>query len=304
MNAKSIICTGSESRFLPICLCLLRSIRDQQQTDIDIGVLDLGLQPEESAQLSPFGPTIVKPGWDIDFERPAAGSGSITTGNKQIGEGFKAMVSRPFLREHFPGYETYIWIDADAWVQNWWAIEWLIEGARRGDLNIAPEMDRSYKHSFNFREYVRWTFEQHATLFGEKSAKRVAYNPTLNCGVFSMPANHPAWSLWADAMRTALSRKVDFFVDQLALNHVVYSTEPPRCLLPSQFNWLANMAMPAFDPVTRDFVEPAIPHRPIGILHLSGNTKSAPREVRVIGHEKPWKTWLVYDQKRKENGIS
>ena len=297
MNVKTIICTAAESRFFPISLCLLHSIRDQQQADIDIGYLDLGLSASNREALSEFGAQIEVPGWDIDFTPPDGDP-------SKLGNGFKAMVSRPFLRDHFPGYDVYIWIDADAWVQHWWAIDWLIEGARRGDLNIAPEMDRAYKHSFDIKSYVRWTHDQQEQFFGDEVAKKVGYNPVLNCGVFSMPAAHPLWDLWAERLREALQRHVGFYADQMSLNYAVYASDHPRCFLPSQFNWLASMALPAFDPAAGDFVEPAIPHRSLGILHLSGKTKSKPQCIDIVGGSEKLTTWLLYDPQRKKTGIS
>ncbi|WP_323797425.1 hypothetical protein [Nisaea sp.] len=297
MSVKTIICTAGEDRFFPISQCLLRSVRDQQQGDIDIGYLNLGLSAGNLEKLSEYGASVVTPGWDIDFVPP---DGDPT----KVGDGFKAMTSRPFLRDHFPGYDVYIWIDADAWVQNWWAIDWLIEGARRGDLNIAPEMDRAYEHCFDFKAYVRWTVDQQAQFFGHDVAKRVGYNPVLNCGVFSMPSAHPLWDLWAEKLRDALQRHVGFFADQMSLNHVVYAGDHPRCFLPSQFNWLASMALPAFDPGISQFVEPGIPHRPLGILHLSGKTKSKPQSIDVLGRSEQVKTWLLYDPQRNGTGVS
>ncbi|WP_420404032.1 hypothetical protein [Nisaea sp.] len=293
MSARTIICTASDDRFFRVSLSLLRSIRDQQSADIDIGYLDLGLSGDNRASLSKFAPEVAEPGWDIDFSPPAGDRSSMSPG-------YKAMVSRPFLRDHFPGYETYIWIDADAWIQHWWAIEWLEKGARQGRLSIVPEMDRAYAHCFDIKSYVRWTVEQQTGYFGVEQAKRVGYNPVLNCGVFSMPAAHPVWGRWAEAMRAALSHKVGFFADQMSLNYVVYTTDHPRCFLPSTFNWLANMALPAFDPGTGSFVEPGIPYHPIGILHLAGDTKLDNQRVAIVGRDETMESRLFYDSRRRD----
>lgn len=293
MSAKTIICTASNDRFFQVSLSLLRSIRDQQSADIEIGYLDLGLSVENRATLAKFAPEVAAPGWDIDFSPPG---GDCST----LGSGFKAMVSRPFLRDHFPGYETYIWIDADAWIQHWWAIEWLEKSARQGRISIVPEMDPAYAHCFDIKSYVRWTVEQQTGYFGADEAKRVGYNPVLNCGVFSMPAAHPVWGDWAQAMRTALGRKVGFYADQMSLNFAVYTTDHPRCFLPSTFNWLANMALPAFDPEAGEFVEPDIPHRPIGILHLTGDTKLASQRIAIVGRGEEMETRLFYDSRRRD----
>jgi lipopolysaccharide biosynthesis glycosyltransferase len=34
-------------------------------------------------------------------------------------EWLKSQVSRAFLPKYFPNYEKYLWIDCDAWVNDW-----------------------------------------------------------------------------------------------------------------------------------------------------------------------------------------
>ena len=38
-------------------------------------------------------------------------------------EWLKSQVSRAFLPKYFPKYEKYLWIDCDAWVNNWESVE-------------------------------------------------------------------------------------------------------------------------------------------------------------------------------------
>ena len=38
-------------------------------------------------------------------------------------EWLKSQVSRAFLPKYFPNYEKYLWIDCDAWVNNWDSVE-------------------------------------------------------------------------------------------------------------------------------------------------------------------------------------
>ena len=54
------------------------------------------------------------------------------------GGAFKAQFARPFLPRHFPGYETYLWIDADAWLQDWRAVELYVAAACGDRLAITP----------------------------------------------------------------------------------------------------------------------------------------------------------------------
>jgi len=54
------------------------------------------------------------------------------------------MTARPYLPKHFPGHAVYLWIDADAWVQDDTVLDIFVSGARRGMLAVVPEVDRGY----------------------------------------------------------------------------------------------------------------------------------------------------------------
>ena len=60
--------------------------------------------------------------------------------------------------------------------------------------------------------------------------------------------------------------------DQVALNYAIY-----RCglfdrteLLPAWCNWTCHFGFPAWDSAALQYVEPNLPHTPIGIVHLTG----------------------------------
>ena len=51
---------------------------------------------------------------------------------------------RAFLPKYFPNYKKYLWIDADAWVNSWDAIELYFKGCENEKLSIATSADRAY----------------------------------------------------------------------------------------------------------------------------------------------------------------
>ena len=59
-------------------------------------------------------------------------------------EWLKSQVSRAFLPKYFPNYKKYLWIDADAWVNSWEAIELYFKGCENNKLSIATSADRAY----------------------------------------------------------------------------------------------------------------------------------------------------------------
>ena len=70
---------------------------------------------------------------------------------------------------------------------------------------------------------------------------------------------------WPDAQRTRF-----FFIEQIALNYVIFAEGLPVNLLPAYCNWMPGDAAPAFDPARGLFVEPYAPYEPIGVMHLAG----------------------------------
>ena len=73
--------------------------------------------------------------------------------------------------------------------------------------------------------------------------------------------------------------------DQMALNFTVYSGLFDRTeMLPAWCNWTCHFGTPALDPRTDQFVEPYLPHQPIGIVHLTGQKKPL-YNLRTLGDE-------------------
>ena len=60
-------------------------------------------------------------------------------------EWLKSQVSRAFLPKYFPKYHNYIWIDSDAWINDWYAIDLLIQGCKKKDLAITQSIAPGYR---------------------------------------------------------------------------------------------------------------------------------------------------------------
>jgi hypothetical protein len=66
-----------------------------------------------------------------------------------------------------------------------------------------------------------------------------------------------------------------FYIEQTALNYVIFAERLPVNLLPAYCNWIAGDAVPAFDAARRLFVEPYAPHEVIGVMHLAGEQQKS-----------------------------
>jgi len=133
---KVSIVTGCDANYYPLLLELIASIRQfPESKPVDICVIDAGLSRDQVEALARSCARIVSPEW------PAAIPPKRTKGKDYL----KACVCRPFIPEMFPGYDMYVWLDADTWVQRWSAIEMFIEAAKKGDrISLTSSVDRAY----------------------------------------------------------------------------------------------------------------------------------------------------------------
>jgi hypothetical protein len=210
------------------------------------------------------------------------------------------MTARPFLPRYFPGYDIYVWIDADAWVQEWEAIDCLTRAAGWGELAIVPEMDRAYRSSYDRGANRRWMRDSYQCFFGEEAAEKFWHMPVLNTGVFALHRDAPHWKAWAEDFQAALSKSSDLTAEQASLNYMLYTRRLPHHFLPARFNWLVNKAAPKFDLDRNLFTEPFLPHQPLGIVHLSGKAKNKAHMVWTTDGTRQVGTTLRYSAARTQ----
>jgi len=274
VTEKTIAITGGDAAYFHLlreCVASLRATPEGQA--MALGILDCGLTEEQRVWLATQGAIFVTPDWDFDFPARA-----------KLKDGYKALTARPFLPRYFPGFDLYLWIDADCWVQQGDALALFQRAARTGALAVAPEIHRSMRHYRHaWKEFSTVNGAAYEAAFGKETAERLIRYPLINAGVFALPAGAPHWQGWADLLGDALQRSADM-TDQIALNVLVYDHGFPCEPLPSRCNWPVHHATPAWDAERGLFVEPAMPYEPLGILHLTIHTKRLETlDVRELG---------------------
>lgn len=257
---KTVIITAADEAFMPLLRGLLLSLQDLCSPHIRLAVFDLGLSPSSRAWVATQVDEIQIPNWDLPIAHDLMDEKAH----------LRALTCRPFLPLYFPGYQTYIWLDADTWVQNSFAIDWLIDGAAAGALAACPESDRCYRWT---DKADGWRRQRLDAAFGAASLRFLDKLPYVNAGVFALRGDAMHWALWGKHYRMALSNSKGRAVsDQTALNHALWTESLPLNPLPALCNWTIHLGLPSWDKEHRSFVEPFIPRREIGILHLTGDT--------------------------------
>lgn len=267
MTQSPIVITAGNVAFFELAQGCIQSIRDRSEgRDVTLGFLDLGCSDEQRAWLSTHVEFVRTPEWEFEFPN-----------RDKVPSYLCGLLARPFLRRYFPDRDVYVWLDADAWVQDWRAVELLMQGARRRQgLAIVPELDRGFQMQYG--HLPRWweiVEGWYAEAFDRDLAQQLRSFPLLNAGVFALHEKAPHWSVWEMCLREALRRGCTLLTDQMALNLVVYGQGlfPRTELLPAWVNWTCHAGLPAWDAAKSQLVEPYLPHTPIGILHLTGPKK-------------------------------
>jgi len=273
VTEKAIAITGGDAAYFELmrdCIGSLRATAEGRA--LALGVLDCGLTDEQRAWCKAQGATLVTPQWDFDFP-----------GRAKLKDGYKALTARPFLPRYFPGFDLYLWIDGDCWVQQGDALALFLAAARTGALAVAPEIHRSMRHYRHaWTEFSTINGAAYASAFDQATADRLIRYPLINAGVFALRHDAAHWAGWADLLGKTLQRSTDM-TDQITLNVLVYDQGFACEPLPSRCNWPVHHATPAWDAERTLFVEPAMPYEALGILHLTIYTKRlAALDVREV----------------------
>ena len=279
MKSKAIV-TLADSNYFKLLEELIDSINlYEESNDISICVLDAGLTKEQINILKPKVYMIKKAQWDIEVP-----------GYKILNkEWLKSQVSRAFLPKYFPEFEKYLWIDCDAWVNSWFAVDLYFKACDNGKLGITQSIGPGYR----IMSKVKWLLGKvaiiksqnykHAKASGinEDIARKLAFAPHINIGVFSLEKNSKCWGVWQKNLKKTLSKGKIFGSEGLAINISVYHDNVEVEFLPLRCNWITSHLLPKYDDEKNVFVEPFLPNERIGIIHLAAGIWKDNKDMRV-----------------------
>ena len=277
---KNVIVSLADANYFPLLDELVDSIkRFKQSEDVAICVLDAGLKQDQRDSLSKKVDEIKNAEWDIEVP-----------GYKVKGkEWLKSQVSRAFLPKYFPNYEKYLWIDCDAWVNDWSCVELYFKACDDGKLGITQTIGPGYK----ITSKVNWLFGKLALIKSQNfkhavkskisyaDARKLAFAPHINIGVFSLEKDSKGWSTWQNNLEKTLKAGNIFGSEGLAINMSVYIDNLETEFLPLNCNWITSNLLPKYDQKQSTFVEPYLPNYKIGIIHLAAGIWKDGKDMRV-----------------------
>ena len=277
---NNVIVSLADSNYFELLNELIDSIKKfEQSKNVSICILDAGLTEDQKNKLSEKIDEIKIAEWNIEVP-------SYKVSGK---EWLKSQVSRAFLPKYFPGYKKYLWIDCDAWVNDWQSVELYFKACENGKLGITQTMGPGYK----IVSKVKWIFGKLALIksqnfkhainskIGIDKARKLAFAPHINIGVFSLEHDSSCWKIWQDNLAITLKSGKIFGSEGLAINMSVYVDDIETEFLPLNCNWIASNLLPKFDEEKQTFVEPYLPNYKIGIMHLAAGIWKDDKDMRL-----------------------
>ena len=277
---KNVIVSLADSNYFELLNELVDSIKSfEKSKDTAICILDAGLTSQQKIILSKKVDEIKSAEWDIE----------VSAFKVKGKEWLKSQVSRAFLPKYFPNYEKYLWIDCDAWVNDWASVELYFKACENGKLGITQTLGPGYK----IMSKVYWLFGKVAIIksqnfkhaikskIGLSKARKLAFAPHINIGVFSLEKNSYGWESWQKNLEQTLKSGNIFGSEGLAINMSVYIDELETEFLPLNCNWIASNLLPKFNEAENTFVEPYLPNYKIGIMHLAAGIWDGDKDMRL-----------------------
>jgi predicted O-methyltransferase YrrM len=259
MIADLAVVSAADSEFFDLLQGMVRSLRDKPEgRDIPLHIIDVGLSDVQRQWLLTQGARLLlldyPPEWD------------------NAPHFLRAFLPRCRIPDYFPGHDVYLWIDADAWIQSWDAVELYVEGALSTGFAITAESDPAYD-----RDCMRDTHEPTFAMFGSEYLERFRSSGVMNAGVFAGRADAPHWQEWRQVIdaniANADTKWLLFLLDQTALSIVCTRSDLETTILPSTCNWMSHWALPMTSDDGSQLIRPLAPHEKLGIVHQTAHTK-------------------------------
>ena len=277
---KNTIVSLADANYFSLLEELVDSIkRFKESESVAICILDAGLTEEQKEKLLNKVDEVKSAEWDIE----------VPNYKVKGKEWLKSQVSRAFLPKYFPNYEKYLWIDCDAWVNDWSSIELYFKACENGKLGITQTIGPGYR----ITSKVNWLFGKLAIIksqnfkhavkskIGYDKARKLAFAPHINIGVFSLQKESKGWKVWQNNLSKTLKSGNIFGSEGLAINMSVYIDDLETEFLPLYCNWITSNLLPKYDEKENTFVEPFLPNYKIGIMHLAAGIWKDGKDMRI-----------------------
>ena len=287
---KTLLVTGGDKVFDNLLEDCIFSIRDVGY-ESDIAVLDFGFSTDTLNRIKQHNVIIQQAGLPPEISKIAT----------NVAAGAGVLLLKPYLPEIFPGYQKYIFLDADVYCQDRVGLDALEREADGADFVAVSQRTRFHEwdvargNGVEFNFYGQALRQNWYTMFANRSKlpkadkKILAQYQIINAGVFSSTASSPIWKIWIDEMIRCITCLPDgrkSAADQLGLGLAIYKHKLNIKTLPEICNWTSAWR---YDPDRHVFTETEPFYNQVSIMHLAGmNSHETVKDVLMPdGQMKP-----------------
>ena len=248
---------------------LLLELYESQSTleNYDFAVFDCGISEKCKNFLAEKNIQFVKPKWEVELP-------SLKIRGRDY---LKSSFSKFYMQEYFPGYENYIWLDSDTWINCEKTFGLYELGAEKKGFAVCPQVDRASPSLLNIKWLFNFPIKINSINFknisrsgSKKLGKKYAGFYTLNGGCFSYNSKYVDIKIIRKNLVNFSKKGRIFGTDQVALALSMFEDRLEFELLPSYCNWICEHHMPIYCEEKNKFLEPYLPHNNIAVIHLAG----------------------------------
>jgi hypothetical protein len=152
----------------------------------------------------------------------------------EVGRNYRvAQLLRPDLPRIITGYDYYMWIDSDVWLQDLSSLKVFRRAAeaKNGAAVVVPTIDCTYgillEDCTRFTKYAQGWYEP---LYGPAIANEFSRKTIFNSGMFCMAASSQLWDAWRHELSKVRYGEIknDFskhLAEQTCFNYLLHTTK-------------------------------------------------------------------------------
>lgn len=262
---KNLIVSTADKNYEHLLIELYHSQTNLE--NYDFAVFDCGMSDECKDFLKKKNVQLVNPEWEVKLP-------SIKIRGREY---LKSSFSKFYMQEYFPGYENYVWLDSDTWINCKKTFSLYELGAEKKGFAICPQVDRASPSLLNIKWFFNFPIKINSINYKNISrsvsknlGKKYAGFYTLNGGCFSYNSKFSDIKIIRKNLINSSKKGRIFGTDQVALALSMFEDQLEFELLPSFCNWICEHHLPVYCEDKNKFVEPYLPNNNIAVIHLAG----------------------------------
>ncbi len=266
-----MLVSGGDSGYFDLLVDLADSIRSKPGGDkLNVHYLDGGLKKE---QIDLFEKKYNIKVHALEWMNETAGKRS--RGREYL----KINTAKLHLDKLFPDSEIIMWVDADAWFQNFNALPLFEMVAKRKKFAVVSQSSRLQDMHLNFKKLFGKYVELRNIIY--KNARRAGLDfklvnnlmarPALNAGAYALHRDAQHWERFRYWQNIVMKKGRVFCSDQLAFGLAIYEDGLPYEALPDICNYMGPWR---WCDKTQMFIDYYAPYDPVSIVHMAGEDVS------------------------------